>query len=97
MSKRILACDLSWMQNLLRQLGIAARFVAATIILIWMSRLTNYAWVDVLYQELVGWVLDPSHAFLQVILIFQCFKCFDNTMPVSGGIRGSATSNYNFQ
>jgi transglutaminase-like putative cysteine protease len=45
--------DLSWMQiNLLRQLGIAARFV--TIILIWMSQHELHAWVDVLYRESVG-------------------------------------------
>jgi transglutaminase-like putative cysteine protease len=58
--------------NLLRQLGIAARFVA-TIILIWMSRLTNYTRGWTFYTG-NGWLgLDPN-GFTQEILIFQLLQ-----------------------
>jgi transglutaminase-like putative cysteine protease len=45
----------------------------------------------------IGWLgLDPSHGILTGNTHFPIASSahFDNTMPVSGGIRGSATSNY---
>jgi transglutaminase-like putative cysteine protease len=88
--------DLSWMQiNLLRQLGIAARFVSGYYYFDMDEPAYElHAWVDVFIPG-IGWLgLDPSHGILTGNTHFPIASSahFENTMPVSGGIRGSATS-----
>lgn len=88
--------DLSWMQiNLLRHQGFAARFVSGYFYFDMDE--PNYelhAWVDVFLPG-AGWVgVDPSHGILTGNAHFPIATSahFENTMPVSGGIRGSASS-----
>ena len=88
--------DLSWMQiNLLRQQGIAARFVSGYYYFAMdQPQFELHAWVDVFLPG-AGWVgLDPSHGILTGNTHFPIASSAipENTMPVSGGIRGSATS-----
>lgn len=88
--------DLSWMQiNLLRQQGIAARFVSGYYYFDMDEPVYElHAWVDVFLPG-TGWFgLDPSHGILTGNTHFPIASSayFENTMPVSGGIRGSATS-----
>lgn len=88
--------DLSWMQiNLLRQLGIASRFVSGYYYFD-MDNPTYelHAWVEVFLPG-IGWLgLDPSHGIFTGNTHFPLASSahYNNTMPVSGGIRGSATS-----
>ena len=88
--------DLTWMQiNLLRQQGIAARFVSGYYYFdMEEPEYELHAWVDVFLPG-IGWLgLDPSHGVLTGSTHFPIASSayFENTMPVSGGIRGSATS-----
>ncbi|MEZ7505505.1 transglutaminase N-terminal domain-containing protein [Flavobacterium sp. Arc2] len=88
--------DLSWMQiNLLRQFGIAARFVSGYYYFDMIHPAYElHAWVEVFLPG-IGWLgLDPSHGILTGNTHFPIASSahFENTMPVSGGIRGSATS-----
>ncbi|AWG22731.1 transglutaminase [Flavobacterium faecale] len=88
--------DLSWMQiNLLRQFGIAARFVSGYYYFDMISPSYElHAWVEVFLPG-IGWLgLDPSHGIFTGNTHFAIASSatFENTMPVSGGIRGSATS-----
>lgn len=88
--------DLSWMQiNLVRQLGIAARFVSGYYY--FDMDTPNYelhAWIEVFLPG-IGWLgLDPSHGIFTGNTHFPLASSahYENTMPVSGGIRGSASS-----
>jgi transglutaminase-like putative cysteine protease len=88
--------DLSWMQiNLLRNLGIASRFVSGYFYFD-MEKPTYelHAWIEVFIPG-TGWLgFDPSHGILTGNTHFPVASSSiaENTMPVSGGIRGSATS-----
>ena len=88
--------DLSWMQiNLLRHQGFAARFVSGY----YYFEMDNpsyelHAWVEVFLPG-AGWLgLDPSHGILtgNSHLAIAASSYFENTMPVSGAIRGNASS-----
>lgn len=88
--------DLSWMQiHLLRQQGIAARFVSGYYYFdMDFPQYELHAWVQVFLPG-TGWLgLDPSHGVLtgntHIPIASSAF--FEQTMPVSGGIRGSASS-----
>lgn len=89
--------DLSWMHiHLLRHLGIAARFVSGYLYLESDEKpvFELHAWVEV-YLPGAGWIgFDPTHG-----LVTSCYHIplasssfYENTMPVSGSIRGDATS-----
>jgi hypothetical protein len=88
--------DLSWMQiNLLRHQGIAARFVSGYYYFdMDQPDFELHAWVEVFLPG-TGWLgLDPSHGILTGNTHFPIASSahYDHTMPVSGGIRGSAIS-----
>lgn len=88
--------DLSWMQiHLLRQQGIAARFVSGYYYFDMDTPAYElHAWVDVFLPG-AGWIgIDPSHGILTGNTHFPIASSafHDNTMPVSGTIRGDATS-----
>jgi len=88
--------DLTWMQiNLLRQQGIAARFVSGYYYFeMDEPHYELHAWVDVFLPG-AGWLgIDPSYGMLTSNTHFPLAVSAnpENTMPVSGGIRGSATS-----
>ena len=88
--------DLSWMQiHLLRQQGIAARFVSGYYYFdMDEPEYELHAWVQVFLPG-TGWLgLDPSHGILTGNTHFPIAASthFEHTMPVSGGIRGSASS-----
>lgn len=88
--------DLSWMQiNLLRNYGIAARFVSGYFYFDMEKPIYElHAWIEVFIPG-TGWLgFDPSHGILTGNTHFSVASSAipENTMPVSGGIRGSATS-----
>ena len=88
--------DLSWMQiNLLRHQGFAARFVSGYYYFdMGNPAYELHAWAEVFLPG-TGWLgLDPSHGILTGNTHFPIASSayYENTMPVSGGIRGSATS-----
>lgn len=88
--------DLAWMQiHMLRQLGIASRFVSGYYYIDQANpEFELHAWVEV-YLPGAGWIgFDPAHGILT-----DCYHipvasstCYQNTMPVSGTVRGEATS-----
>lgn len=88
--------DLSWMQiQLLRHLGIAARFVSGYFFIESEHPEPElHAWVEV-YLPGAGWVgFDPSNGMLagsSHIPICSSAQ-YENTMPVTGSFRGDATS-----
>lgn len=88
--------DLSWMQiNMLRHLGIAARFVSGYFYMQADKPVFElHAWVEVFLPG-AGWIgFDPSHGIItscyHIPLASSAF--YENTMPISGAIRGDATS-----
>jgi len=88
--------DLSWMMiQLLRNLGIAARFVSGYYYLpLEGGNYDLHAWVEVFIPG-AGWIgFDPSHgiAASNRHIPVASSSHFENTMPVSGTIRGNATS-----
>lgn len=88
--------DLSWMQiNMLRTYGIAARFVSGYFYFEMDKPVYElHAWVEI-FMPGTGWLgFDPSHGILTGNTHFSIASSAipENTMPVSGGIRGSATS-----
>ncbi|MDB4582609.1 transglutaminase family protein [Draconibacterium sp.] len=88
--------DLAWMQIMvLRHMGFASRFVSGYYFLkIQDANFELHAWVEVFLPG-AGWIgFDPSHGLFAGnthIPIASSSKS-ENTMPVSGIIRGSATS-----
>lgn len=88
--------DLSWMLiHLFRQYGVAARFVSGYFYFDMENPSYElHAWVEVFLPG-TGWIgCDPSHGILTGNTHFPVASSAipENTMPVSGGIRGSATS-----
>ena len=88
--------DLAWMQiHMLRQLGIASRFVSGYY---YIDRADPefelHAWVEA-YLPGAGWIgLDPSHGILtdHYHVPVASSSNYENTMPVSGSVRGKAKS-----
>ncbi len=88
--------DLTWLQiNLLRHQGLAARFVSGYYYFEMEEPVYElHAWVAVFLPG-TGWLgLDPSHGILTGNTHFPIASSAhsESTMPVSGGIRGSANS-----
>lgn len=88
--------DLAWMQiQVLRNLGIAARFVSGYFYFDMEQPMYElHAWVTV-YLPSSGWIgLDPSHGVVTGNTHFPVAVSafYEDTMPVTGGIRGSATT-----
>lgn len=88
--------DLAWMQiHLLRHLGIAARFVSGYFYLDSDNpEFELHAWLEAFLPG-AGWIgFDPSHGIItssyHIPLASSAF--FENTMPVSGTVRGNALS-----
>lgn len=88
--------DLAWMQiQLLRHMGIAARFVSGYLFIEGEDpEWELHAWVEAFVPG-AGWIgLDPSHglaaAQFHVPVAASAFPA--NTMPVTGNLRGSASS-----
>lgn len=88
--------DLSWMQiKLLRHYGIATRFVSGYFYFeIESPNYELHAWIEVFLPG-AGWVgFDPTHGIMtgNTHIPLASSAYFEKTMPVSGSIRGSATS-----
>lgn len=88
--------DLSWMQiGLLRHYGVATRFVSGYFYFETEQPVYElHAWVEAFIPG-IGWLgFDPSHGILTGNTHFPVAASAtpENTMPVSGGIRGSARS-----
>lgn len=88
--------DLAWMQiQLLRHLGFAARFVSGYFYLsVEKPEFELHAWVEVFLPG-AGWIgLDPTHGIVagNTHIPVASSSHFNNTMPVSGTVRGDANS-----
>lgn len=88
--------DIAWMQiHILRQLGIASRFVSGYFYINNANpEFELHAWVEAFLPG-AGWIgLDPSHGILTNIYHIPVASSafYENTMPVSGTVRGSAGS-----
>lgn len=92
--------DLTWMQiQLLRHMGIASRFVSGYFFLPLedTSGYELHAWLEV-YLPGAGWVgFDPSHGIIagnsHIPVTYSSNP--ENTLPVTGTVRGKATSKLN--
>lgn len=89
--------DLSWMMiQLLRHLGLAARFVSGYNYLVTDEEpsFELHAWVEVFLPG-AGWIgYDPTHGLAvgAAHVPIAASSAYENTMPVSGNIRGDARS-----
>jgi transglutaminase-like putative cysteine protease len=88
--------DLTWMMiQLLRSQGFAARFTSGYFYFEMEEQAYElHAWVEVFLPG-CGWLgLDPSHGIVATNTHFPIVSSshYENTMPVSGGIRGSASA-----
>lgn len=88
--------DLAWMQiQLLRHLGIASRFVSGYYYVpMEKPEFELHAWIEVFLPG-AGWIgFDPSHGLVagKTHIPVTSSSHFENTMPVSGTVRGEATS-----
>lgn len=89
--------DLSWMMiQLLRSMGLAARFVSGYnyIITDEAPSFELHAWVEVFLPG-AGWVgYDPTHGIAvgATHIPVAASSSFENTMPVSGNLRGDASA-----
>ncbi|MFS4466820.1 transglutaminase family protein [Maribacter sp. 2210JD10-5] len=88
--------DLVWMQiQLLRQLGIAARFVSGYYYVdVENPRYELHAWTEVFLPG-AGWIgFDPSNGIMtgHAHIAVASSSHYVNTMPVSGTVRGNAAS-----
>ena len=86
--------DLSWMQiQLLRNLGLAARFVSGYYYVdVEDPQYELHGWVEVFVPG-AGWIgVDPSNGIATSNMhIPVCSSAhYENTMPVSGSVRGDA-------
>lgn len=86
--------DLSWMQiQLLRNLGLAARFVSGYYYVdVEEPEYELHAWVEVFVPG-AGWIgFDPSNGIVTANMHIPVCSSYhyENTMPVSGSVRGSA-------
>jgi len=88
--------DLSWMMiHLLRSMGIASRFVSGYFYpIVEDPHFELHAWVEVFLPG-AGWIgLDPSNGIMTGMshIPISSSSHFENTMPVTGSVRGSAQS-----
>ena len=88
--------DLAWMQiQILRQLGIASRFVSGYFYIeVDEPRYELHGWTEVFLPG-AGWIgFDPSNGIRTTNMYFPlCTSAsYHNTMPVSGSVRGDAPS-----
>lgn len=89
--------DLSWMMiQLLRHLGLATRFVSGYNYLVTEGApsFELHAWVEVFLPG-AGWVgYDPTHGLAvgSAHIPVAASTNYENTMPVSGKLRGAASS-----
>jgi transglutaminase-like putative cysteine protease len=91
--------DLTWMQlQLLRHLGLAARFVSGYFYLeAEHPAFELHAWLDV-YIPGAGWLgLDPSNGLVtgHMHIPVAASHHYANTMPIIGTIRGTASNSLN--
>ena len=88
--------DLAWMQiQLLRHFGMAARFVSGYFYVdVEKPKYELHGWTEVFLPG-AGWIgYDPSNGIRTSNMYFPiCSSAsYQNTMPVSGSVRGGATS-----
>ncbi len=88
--------DLAWMQiQLLRYFGIASRFVSGYYYIpLEKPDYELHGWVEVFLPG-AGWIgFDPSNGIMvgSTHIPIATSSDFENTMPVTGNIRGSASS-----
>ncbi len=87
--------DLAWMQiQLLRDMGFAAKFVSGYFFIEESATSDLHAWLEVFLPG-AGWIgYDPSHgiAVLQTHIPVASSVLPEYTMPVTGSVRGSASS-----
>lgn len=88
--------DLTWMEiHLLRHMGIASRFVSGYFYLpMEKDEFDLHAWVEVFIPG-AGWIgFDPSHGMVAGASHIPVASSahYDNTMAVTGSVRGSAYS-----
>jgi len=94
--KEVSCRDMAWMQiQVLRRMGMAARFVSGYFYIpLDKPDYELHAWVEV-YLPGAGWVgMDPSNGIMtgQTHIPIATSAHYENTMPVTGTIRGAATS-----